>query len=44
MTPEDAIAAGADYIVIGRPIAAADDPLAAARRIAADLDAAGVKA
>jgi orotidine-5'-phosphate decarboxylase len=44
MTPEDAIAAGADYIVIGRPITAADDPLAAARRIAADLDAAGVEA
>lgn len=44
MTPEDAIAAGADHIVIGRPITAADDPLAAARRIAADLDAAGVTA
>jgi len=44
MTPEDAVAAGADHIVIGRPITAAEDPLAAARRIAADLDAAGVTA
>ncbi|WP_193366570.1 orotidine-5'-phosphate decarboxylase [Pelagibius marinus] len=44
MTPEDAVAAGADYIVIGRPITAAEDPLAAARRIAADLDAAAVDA
>ncbi len=44
MTPQDAVAAGADYIVIGRPITAADDPLEAARRIAADLDAAPVDA
>lgn len=44
MTPQDAVAAGADVIVIGRPIAAAEDPLAAARRIAADLDAASVDA
>jgi orotidine-5'-phosphate decarboxylase len=28
---------GADYIVIGRPIAAADDPAAAAQRVAAEL-------
>ena len=40
-TPEQAIAAGADYVVVGRPIAAADDPVAAAelfeRSIAAGL-------
>ena len=29
ITPEAAIAAGADYLVIGRPITQADDPLAA---------------
>jgi orotidine-5'-phosphate decarboxylase len=44
MTPEQAVAAGADHLVIGRPITAAEDPLAAARRIAADLDAASVDA
>ncbi|MEQ8355672.1 MAG: orotidine-5'-phosphate decarboxylase [Kiloniellaceae bacterium] len=38
MTPEEAIAAGADHIVIGRPITSAEDPLAAARRIVADLE------
>jgi orotidine-5'-phosphate decarboxylase len=38
MTPQEAIAAGADHIVIGRPIAAAEDPLAAARRIVAELE------
>jgi orotidine-5'-phosphate decarboxylase len=27
MTPSDAIKAGADYLVIGRPITAATDPV-----------------
>lgn len=33
LTPSDAVSLGADYLVIGRPITAADDPAAAARRI-----------
>lgn len=37
--PKDALAAGADYLVIGRPITGADDPGAAARRIAEDINA-----
>jgi orotidine-5'-phosphate decarboxylase len=37
MTPGAAIAAGADYLVIGRPITEADDPKAAAQSIAADI-------
>lgn len=37
MTPGDAIAAGADHLVIGRPITGAADPAAAARRIAEEL-------
>lgn len=36
-TPADAIGAGADMIVVGRPITAAEDPLAAARGILAEL-------
>jgi orotidine-5'-phosphate decarboxylase len=36
MTAVDALAAGADYIVIGRPIIAAGDPRAAAERIVAE--------
>ena len=39
VTPAEAVAKGADYLVIGRPITAADDPADAARRIAAELDA-----
>lgn len=38
MTPADAVAAGADYLVIGRPITQADDPAAAAARIAAEIE------
>ena len=36
-TPRQAIDAGADYLVIGRPIAAASDPLAAVNRIVEEL-------
>jgi orotidine-5'-phosphate decarboxylase len=36
-TPAQAVAAGADWIVVGRPITAAPDPAAAAAAIAADL-------
>ncbi len=37
MTPPDAVAAGASYIVVGRPITEAADPGAAAARIAASI-------
>ncbi|MDR2752703.1 MAG: orotidine-5'-phosphate decarboxylase [Oscillospiraceae bacterium] len=37
MTPEKAREAGSDYIVVGRPIIAADDPLAAYRRCAKEF-------
>ena len=37
MTPTDAINAGADYLIIGRPITAADDPAKADRAIAATI-------
>jgi orotidine-5'-phosphate decarboxylase len=36
-TPAAAVAAGADYLVIGRPIRDADDPLEAARRVAEEI-------
>jgi orotidine-5'-phosphate decarboxylase len=39
MTPEEAVKAGADYLVIGRPITGDADPAAAARRIAAEIAA-----
>lgn len=38
MTPGLAINAGATYIVVGRPVTAADDPVSAARKIAAEID------
>lgn len=37
MTPAEAVARGASYLVIGRPITAAPDPRAAAERITADI-------
>jgi orotidine-5'-phosphate decarboxylase len=37
MTPAKAIAAGADYLVVGRPIVEADDPKAVADAIVAEV-------
>jgi orotidine-5'-phosphate decarboxylase len=37
MTPKDAIAAGANYLVIGRPITAASDPVLAWEKICQEL-------
>jgi len=42
MTPSDAIKAGADYLVIGRPITAAPEPVVAWERICEELAAIGV--
>ncbi|HET6669988.1 MAG TPA: orotidine-5'-phosphate decarboxylase [Pyrinomonadaceae bacterium] len=47
-SPAAAVQAGADYLVVGRPIIAAKDPLGAARRIGAEIaslshDIAGAK-
>jgi orotidine-5'-phosphate decarboxylase len=39
-TPSAAISAGADYLVVGRPITAAPDPVAAAGAIVAEIEAA----
>lgn len=36
-TPKDAVAAGADYIVVGRPIRSADDPREAAKAIVEEM-------
>jgi orotidine-5'-phosphate decarboxylase len=38
VTPADAIGAGADYLVVGRPITASDSPRQAARAIAQEID------
>lgn len=40
MTPADAIQAGSDYLVVGRPISKADDPGAAADAVVAEISAA----
>lgn len=37
MTPAEAVSSGADYLVIGRPIAKASDPVKAAEAIAAEI-------
>jgi orotidine-5'-phosphate decarboxylase len=37
LTPAGAVQAGSSYLVIGRPITAADDPRAAAQRIASEM-------
>ncbi|MTI96646.1 MAG: orotidine-5'-phosphate decarboxylase [Firmicutes bacterium] len=39
MTPAQAVRAGASHIVVGRPITAAPDPVAAAEQILAELEA-----
>jgi orotidine-5'-phosphate decarboxylase len=41
LTPEEALDAGADYIVVGRPITDASDPAGAARSLLAELHIAG---
>jgi len=38
MTPARAIEAGADYLVVGRPVVAADDPGRAAERIVSEIE------
>lgn len=38
MTPRDAVRAGVDYIVVGRPVIEARDPVLAARAIVADME------
>ena len=40
MTPAEAIKAGVDYLVVGRPVIAAADPKAAADAIVAEIAAA----
>src|SRR5439155_584851 len=37
MTPEEAMRAGADYLVLGRPIRDAKDPLAAVQEVVAEM-------
>jgi orotidine-5'-phosphate decarboxylase len=40
VTPDAAIRAGADYLVVGRPITAADDPAATAQSILQQIESA----
>lgn len=41
MTPAEAVRAGVDYIVVGRPILEAQDPVSAARAIVSEMERAG---
>jgi orotidine-5'-phosphate decarboxylase len=41
MTPQEAVRAGVDYIVVGRPILEAKDAVAAARSIVSEMERAG---
>jgi orotidine-5'-phosphate decarboxylase len=41
-TPAEAVAEGADYVVVGRPVLAASDPAAAARAIVEEMERAEV--
>lgn len=43
-TPRSAVRAGSDYLVVGRPIIEATDPLAAAQAVAAEISAAVAEA
>ena len=38
MTPGDAVRAGVDYIIVGRPILEAEDRVSAARAIVAEME------
>jgi orotidine-5'-phosphate decarboxylase len=40
MTPAQAVAAGADYLVVGRPVTAAPDPIVAAKQILEEIESA----
>jgi orotidine-5'-phosphate decarboxylase len=37
LTPEEALSAGADYLVVGRPVTDARDPVGAARTILQEI-------